>query len=147
VGSFYKLIIRDGALPSREESMIIAAIVTQHAEEAAFLWLLRSNATRQPHYALKDLAKLDGRVEAHVDGLRVAGEPGWELCKAALGNEEAGEVFAASVMAFESGIESRIQAILEAVAEDPRVEQRLDLRLRMDAVPTSSPSCTATARS
>ncbi|CBK41725.1 conserved protein of unknown function [Nitrospira defluvii] len=105
--------------------MIIAAIVTQHAEEAAFLWLLRSNATRQPHYALKDLAKLDGRVEAHVDGLRVAGEPGWELCKAALGNEEAGEVFAASVMAFESGIESRIQAILEAVEKTPELSKGL----------------------
>jgi uncharacterized protein (TIGR02270 family) len=84
--------------------MIIADIVSHHAEEAAFLWLLRSNATRAPHYGLKDLAKLDERVEAHLDGLRVAGEPGWELCKAALGNEEAGEVFAASVMAFESGI-------------------------------------------
>ena len=82
--------------------MILTEIVSQHAEEAAFLWLLRSNATRQPHYALKDLAKLDDRVEAHLDGLRVAGEGGWDLCKAALGNEENGEVFAASVMAFAS---------------------------------------------
>jgi hypothetical protein len=66
-------IIRDGAMPSREKSMIIAEIVSQHAEEAAFLWLLRSNAVGAPHYSLKDLAKLDGRVEAHLDGLRVAG--------------------------------------------------------------------------
>jgi len=103
--------------------MILTEIVSQHAEEAAFLWLLRSNATRQPHYALKDLAKLDGRVEAHLDGVRVAGEPGWELCKAALGNEENGEVFAASVMAFKSGIESRIQAILEAVQKTPELNR------------------------
>lgn len=101
--------------------MIIAEIVSQHAEEAAFLWLLRSNAIRQPHYALKDLAKLDDRVEAHLDGLRVAGEPGWELCKAALGNEEAGEVFAASVMAFESGVESRVQAVLDVVTATPEL--------------------------
>ncbi|MGE3152915.1 MAG: TIGR02270 family protein [Nitrospiraceae bacterium] len=101
--------------------MIIADIVSQHAEEAAFLWLLRSNATRQPHYALKDLAKLDGRVEAHLDGLRVAGEPGWELCKAALGSEEPGEMFAASVMAFESDNESRIQAVLDVVAAKPEL--------------------------
>jgi len=45
---------------------IILDIVSQHAEEAAFLWLLRSNAIYQPHYALKDLAKLDDRVEAHL---------------------------------------------------------------------------------
>ena len=50
---------------------VIPDIVSQHVEEAAFLWLLRSNAIRQPHYALKDIAKLDDRVEAHLDGLRV----------------------------------------------------------------------------
>ncbi len=101
--------------------MIITDIVSQHVEEAAFLWLLRSNAIRQPHYSLKDLAKLDDRVEAHLDGLRVAGEPGWELCKAALGNEEAGEVFAASVMAFESGVEARIQTVLDVVTAKPEL--------------------------
>jgi uncharacterized protein (TIGR02270 family) len=100
---------------------VIPDIVSQHVEEAAFLWLLRSNAIRQPHYALKDIAKLDDRVEAHLDGLRVAGEPGWELCKAALGNEEAGEVFAASVMAFESGIDARVQVVMEAIEKNPQL--------------------------
>ncbi len=100
---------------------VISSIVSQHAEEAAFLWLLRSNAVSAPHYSLKDLAKLDGRVEAHLDGLRVAGEPGWELSKAALGNEEAGEMFAASVMAFESGVEPRIQAVFEAIEKKPEL--------------------------
>ena len=100
---------------------VISSIVSQHAEEAAFLWLLRSNAVSAPHYSLKDLAKLDGRVEAHLDGLRVAGEAGWELCKAGLGNEENGEVFAASVMAFESGVESRIQAVFEAIEKTPEL--------------------------
>lgn len=101
--------------------MIIAEVVSQHVEEAAFLWLLRCNAICQPHYALKDLAKLDGRVEAHLDGLRVAGEPGWELCKAALGNEENGEVFTTSVLAFESGGEARIHAVLEAIEKLPEL--------------------------
>lgn len=101
--------------------MIIPDIVSQHAEEAALLWLLRSNAIRHPHYALKDLAKLDDRVEAHLDGLRVAGEPGWELCRGTLGNEEIGEVFAASVMAFESGVEERIQAVLDVVIAKPEL--------------------------
>ena len=103
-------------------STVISSIVSQHAEEAAFLWLLRSNAIRQPHYALKDLAKLDDRVEAHLDGLRVAGRPGSELCKTALGNEEeTGEVFAASVMAFESGIELRIQTVLDVAMAKPEL--------------------------
>jgi hypothetical protein len=38
---------------------VIPSILCQHTEEAAFLWLLRLNATRAPHYTLKDLAKLD----------------------------------------------------------------------------------------
>ncbi|MDC8450181.1 MAG: TIGR02270 family protein [Nitrospira sp.] len=100
---------------------VIADVVSQHAEEATFLWLLRCNAIHQPHYTLKDLAKLDDRVEAHLDGLRVAGEPGWELCKAGLGNEETGEVFATSVMAFESGIEARVQVVLDAVTAKPEL--------------------------
>lgn len=119
--------------------MVITEIVSQHAEEAAFLWLLRSNATRQPHYALKDLAKLDERVEANLDGLRVAGEPGWELCKAALGNEEAGEVFAASVMAFESGIEARIQPVLEVVMAKPELKRGMVSALGWCSIEQASP--------
>jgi len=43
--------------------MIIEDIVSQHAEEAAFLWLLRDGAVRAPHYNLKDLADLEERVD------------------------------------------------------------------------------------
>ncbi|GMV49641.1 MAG: hypothetical protein UZ03_NOB001002691 [Nitrospira sp. OLB3] len=92
---------------------IIVSIVSQHAEEAAFLWLLRNNAVHAPHYALKDLAKLDERVEAHLDGLRIAGDGGWEICKEGLGQQEPGEVFAAAVLAFESGDKDRISEVLE----------------------------------
>jgi uncharacterized protein (TIGR02270 family) len=90
--------------------MIIKHIVEQHAEEAAFLWLLRDAAVRAPHYDLKDLAHLDKRVEAHLDGLRIAGVEGWEICREGLGLKEPGEVFAAAVLAFESGISERMRA-------------------------------------
>jgi hypothetical protein len=52
-------------------------------------------------------------VEAHIDELRIAGEPGWEICKETLVWEEAGEVFAAEVLAFESGNKDRIKKVLE----------------------------------
>jgi uncharacterized protein (TIGR02270 family) len=97
---------------------IITEIVTQHAEESAFLWLLRDSAVYDPHYKLSDLARLDDRVEAHIDGLRIAGDDGWEICKEALALEEAGEIFTAAVLAFESGNEEWIQAVLEAVGDD-----------------------------
>jgi uncharacterized protein (TIGR02270 family) len=92
---------------------VIPAVIEQHAEEAAFLWILRDAAVYAPHYSLSDLAHLDDRVEAHIDGLRIAGEASWEICKEALGHEEAGELFAAAVLAYESGDEDRIQTVLE----------------------------------
>ena len=36
---------------------IMLEIVEQHAEEAAFLWLLRNEATHAPHYRLEQLAE------------------------------------------------------------------------------------------
>ena len=79
-------------------------------------------AVGEPHYDLKDIAELDDKVEAHLDGLRIAGDEGWELCKEELSWEEAGEAFAAGVIAFESGDPERIEAVLEAteLAEESR---------------------------
>ena len=63
---------------------IVHEVVSQHAEEASFLWLLRHGAVSQPHYSIADLSKLDNRVEAHLDGLRIAGESGWKLVQETL---------------------------------------------------------------
>ncbi len=91
---------------------VIPTIIEQHAEEAAFLWLQRDAAVREPHYNLKDLTKLDDRGEANIDGLRIAGDAGWEICKQALELEEPGEIFAASVLAFEGGDAQRIETVV-----------------------------------
>jgi len=98
---------------------IIETIVSQHAEEAAFLWLLRNGAVHEPHYSLDDLAKLDDRVEAHLDGLRIAGEGGWSLCRENLEIKEPGEVFAAGVLALESKDIDKLEAVYSVVEEVP----------------------------
>jgi uncharacterized protein (TIGR02270 family) len=98
---------------------IIPQIVEQHAEEAAFLWLLRRNAVRAPHYRLKDIIKLDNRVEAHIDGLRIAGNAGWQLCAEALQFEEAGEFFAAGLLALESRDPAKLEHVVSAVERVP----------------------------
>jgi uncharacterized protein (TIGR02270 family) len=104
---------------------VIESIVEQYAEEAAFLWILRDAAVRAPHYSLNDLADSDERVEAHIDGLRVAGEAGWSFCADALAQEEPGEVFAAAVLAFESEQDQRIKMVLEAATTDPVLSRGL----------------------
>jgi hypothetical protein len=81
---------------------VISRVLALSAEEAAMLWLIHKGAVGVYHYTLADLAKLDGRVEAHLDGLRVAGDEGWKLCEEQLAANEDGDVFAASVPDFDS---------------------------------------------
>src|SRR5947209_1794986 len=92
--------------------MINQQVIDQHAEEAAFLWRQRDHATSAPQYALKDLAKLDERVEAHLDALRIAKSAGWSTVHGQL-DQGRGEVFAAAVLAFEGGDPSRVKRVLD----------------------------------
>jgi uncharacterized protein (TIGR02270 family) len=100
---------------------IIPNVVTRHAEEAAFLWHLRNHLAAAPHIALRQLAEHDERVEAHLDGLRVAGDAGWETAAKQLeATPEAGETFAAGVLAAESGLPARMESVAKAAAASPK---------------------------
>src|SRR5215831_20811903 len=89
-----------GFRPWEISAMVNTEVVAQHAEDAAFLWFSRDRAVRAPHYYLKDLARLDERVEANVDGLRVAGDVGWDLAAKATEQGDPGRLFTAAVLAF-----------------------------------------------
>lgn len=104
---------------------IIEYIIEQHAEEAAFLWLLRNAAVHAPHYSLKDLAELDNRLEAHLDGLRIADEAAWETCQNALSIEEPGEVFVAALFAFEGDNGQRVDEVISIAEKSPDTWQAL----------------------
>jgi uncharacterized protein (TIGR02270 family) len=97
----------------------IEEIVALHAEDAALLWRLRDAALRAPHYSLTDLVKLDDRLEAHVDGVRVADELGWESIKSVAEDGAPGAVFAAGVIAFGSEDQTRIREILDLGTATP----------------------------
>lgn len=99
----------------------LPTVLSQHAEEAAFQWLLRDMAVRAPHYSLRDLADQDEKVEAHLDGLRIGGEAGWEIVGEELGWEEEGEVFTAAELAYESGDPDRIAKVLDVASGSPEL--------------------------
>jgi uncharacterized protein (TIGR02270 family) len=82
---------------------VLDYIIMQHAEEATFLWSQRKRALVQPHYRLEDLIKLDERIEAHLEGLLIAGEAGWAQCEVLLDDGGAGATFAAMVLALSLG--------------------------------------------
>ncbi len=82
---------------------MIPQVLDQHAEEASFLAILRDYAVGAPNYDLTHLANLDNRIEAHLDGLQIAGLKGLNLLLEQLNPNASGEVFAATVLAFQMG--------------------------------------------
>src|SRR5258708_25501315 len=97
--------------------LMIEDVVTQHAEEASFLALLHDSAVRAAHFRLRDLGNLDERLEAHLDGLRIAGEAGWAIAKEQLSTGEPGEVFSAAILAFEALDGKRTEDVFRVVAD------------------------------
>jgi uncharacterized protein (TIGR02270 family) len=100
--------------------VIIEHIVSQHAEESAFLWLLRDSAIREPHYDLADLDELESRVSAHLDGLHVAAAEAWPFCQAGLKLAETGEVFTATYVALDQANNEWLDQTLAVVADNPQ---------------------------
>jgi hypothetical protein len=77
---------------------ILDEIVRQHAEQAAFLWTVYDRARlfpeENPELDELRLGRLLERLEAHLDGLRVAGADGLAIAQARFAEyPEAGELF------------------------------------------------------
>lgn len=107
-------------MPTEYQLGVIPHIIEQHAEEAAFLWLLRDSAVGEAHYNLNDLDKLEGRLEANIDGLRVSGDYGYQLILDQVNDyKEAGEMFIAALLAYERHDVERIKALYRIVIDQP----------------------------
>jgi uncharacterized protein (TIGR02270 family) len=98
----------------------IEAVVSEHADEASFLWLQRGDAVHAPNYSPQQFSDLDERLEAHVDGLRVAAEDGWKVIEAGLENEAPEDFFSASVLAIEAS-DGRFADLLDRATGLPDV--------------------------
>jgi len=96
------------------QQSFIPRVIEQHAEEVASLWLIRSRNVSAPHFNLDRLTRLDYRIEAHLEGLLLAGDAAWRICEEALEIAGAGEVFAASILALECALEDRQRRVFDA---------------------------------
>jgi uncharacterized protein (TIGR02270 family) len=74
-------------------------VLLEHASEAAFLWRMREQAALAPHYDLGQLARLDGRLAGHLQGLRHGGVVAWSLSQGLLEDLSPGTLFVATVLA------------------------------------------------
>jgi uncharacterized protein (TIGR02270 family) len=101
----------------------IVAVVQQHADDAAHLRHVRSVLVRAPHVKLLQLKRLDDRIEAHLDGLAVAGPFGQSLAEAALARLGCGEVFAATVCALQAKDDAALQRLFALAPASPEAHR------------------------
>jgi uncharacterized protein (TIGR02270 family) len=102
---------------------IIPAVVSQHLEDVAALRGTRSVLLRSPHVELHRLARLDERLNAHIDGMHVAGDEGYRMAQRELERPWLGALFAVAVLAVERGDTAQLHKLLalaDALPETPR---------------------------
>lgn len=97
--------------------MVLTDILEEHLEEADFLWHQRERALMDRVYDLDDLAELEERLLAHLDGLVLGQKEVWKLLEPKLAEGELGEVFAATFVALESGGPVRIDLVQRTFPE------------------------------
>ncbi len=102
-------------------SSVSTELLERHFSEASFLWKLRDVAVRDPGYTMRNLGGLDERVDAHLDGLVLAGEPGWEVCKTGLDKDEPSTIFTALFVATTLRDLRAVAHVLNAGAESPQL--------------------------
>ena len=87
-------------------------VYEQYVTDASFLWVLRSIGLNQPHYSCADIADLEKRIDANLDGLMNSLDIAWDICLEALSFEQPGEVFTAAIVAFRSRDVEKIKTVV-----------------------------------
>jgi len=107
---------------SMTKSSVIPVVIEQHVEDLAALWTVRNGLCAAGHVAFRQLARLDRRIAAHLDGCVVGGSEALRVVTAQLETLSSGCVFAAGVVGLElndRGTITRCLALAE-VSPEPR---------------------------
>lgn len=96
------------------ERRIVPDVVRQHAEQAAFFWAQRDTLMMDDPPDLHVVAGVDSRLEANLDGLRIAGQAAWPFIVAAYEDfPEKGELFLYAWLAIEQNDGLRVSEAVE----------------------------------
>jgi uncharacterized protein (TIGR02270 family) len=102
---------------------VLPAVVHEHLEEVVFARELRSWLLVAPHVRLRQIARLDERVAAHLDGLAVAGDEAWPLFSDSMAT--LGGSFALAVRAIEARQAARLASLFALAESQPPVRRGL----------------------
>jgi uncharacterized protein (TIGR02270 family) len=100
------------------ENRAIPTVVEQHVDVAGSLHRTRRLLAKSGAVRLEQLHDVDERIDAHIDGLTVAGEIGWTLSQQCFGEGDFDAQFPACALAIESRNPIRLSrcfALAEAV--------------------------------
>ena len=102
----------------------IPDIAEEHYEEVQFLWSQRRNALHSAAYTMREMAMLEERIEAHVQGLLVLGAQLPDFLAKGLESENTMAAFAAAYVLLRSGSPDAIQRVRDAFvgAEGKRLD-------------------------
>lgn len=92
---------------------LLRDVLEEHLEEVAFLWELRREGLLSPERTRGDLARLEARIEAHVEGLLLARGDLLDLAGPGLLSDEPPVAFASAFALLRSGGEGA-RAVTEA---------------------------------
>ncbi|TIO09547.1 MAG: hypothetical protein E5X89_16375 [Mesorhizobium sp.] len=96
------------------ERPIVPDVVRQHVEQAAFFWAQRDTLMMDDPPDLHVVAGVDRRLEANLDGLRIAGPAAWPFVVAAHEDfPEKGELFLYAWMAIEQNDGLHVSKVVE----------------------------------
>jgi len=95
----------------------IPSVLAEHLEQLAMLWEQRENAQRSPDFLREDAAELDERLEAHVDGLLLAGDEANVLLEEGLKSDEAAGAFAAAYLLLRQKMQASADLVVDVFQE------------------------------
>ncbi len=99
----------------------LAELYEEYLADAAFLYAQRLALMADPAMAWTKVGAFEDRLEAHLDGLVVGGEPALEVCVRHAEGDDAGELFAAVSVFCRQQRQDLVMAALDRL--DPGAEQ------------------------
>ncbi|CUI04619.1 hypothetical protein [Massilia antarctica] len=104
----------------QQHRQVIPAMVRRHVEDTAFYWSQYDVSEQSFTLSLSDLIRFNGALQAHLDGIAVAGSGAWPFALAALERwNKPGEAFACTYAAILDGDPARLDLLAAHIQAGP----------------------------